>query len=703
TLMENVGSLHTEIGTVVSESKELNIAISNSEAQRESNEAQRIDEHSNRMQVADVAVGKMQSDYEGLRKVIIDENVSANLQNQINKTNSDLEHKANEVDVRKKDTLMSMADMGQDVKEAMTGGSVAVVGNNTVVSTNIVDKEVKPRNTSFMVTSDNIFPYCKDVSNIGMQLNISNGTIYSASSYSVTNFIKVSSNKTYYKKLCGNTGGIADFATGQRICYYDSFYNFISGETIPSLTITTPSNCCFIRISDQKTDGVELRDKYLGENDIVWLPTSDYYEPLQKEKKQKASIYSLNLFDSSKYTKDTRFTNVMYGIYNDDSLLLQTTTGYFTSDYMECEEGEVIHIGWFSSGSFVYADASQKSFAFFDKDKKIMGRSLIDKSITVPKQARYFRFYSSESRRLYLQVIKGNLPTTNINAKYIKTPFIDDVRVAKYESVRDWWNKKWLTYGDSITAIGNIENPNDPSWQYYVNNYYEFSSHIGRGVGGSTFKFQNAVFWANSDGSYNSRPDGSNTQPAGTTEHNSCFCSFDRIKKMIGVNSDLIFIMGGTNDFGQNVPIGDTKFDSSILSDTVWQSDTTYREFAGDFKIDTFKGSIASTIMKIQAYSPNSIIVLGTQLSGQGVTGSNRVDMITNSLGLTPYDYAKAMKEVANEFSIPVIDVFSLTGINQFNRKKYITDSVHPYSENGKKAIARTIICGLKNVMPNII
>lgn len=53
--------------------------------------------------------------------------------------------------------LASMADMGQDVKTAMTGGSVAVVGENTVIEENVVDKQITPRKTSFLEQdSDNV-------------------------------------------------------------------------------------------------------------------------------------------------------------------------------------------------------------------------------------------------------------------------------------------------------------------------------------------------------------------------------------------------------------------------------------------------------------------------------------------------------------------------------------------------------------------
>ncbi len=42
-----------------------------------------------------------------------------------------------------KNEIFSMANMGQDIKEAMTGGSVAVIGNNSVYANNIVDGQIK--------------------------------------------------------------------------------------------------------------------------------------------------------------------------------------------------------------------------------------------------------------------------------------------------------------------------------------------------------------------------------------------------------------------------------------------------------------------------------------------------------------------------------------------------------------------------------
>lgn len=173
------------------------------------------------------------------------------------------------------------------------------------------------------------------------------------------------------------------------------------------------------------------------------------------------------------------------------------------------------------------------------------------------------------------------------------------------------------------------------------------------------------------------------------------------IKNTVG----LIFIMGGTNDAGDSTingsTIGNTTYVPGSRSDTVWAADSTYYT-GGDYDVWSFKGGIASTIMKMQLWCPNAVIVLGTPFSGRGNTsGVNMTAPVYNLQGLTTEDYAKAMIEVAHEFSIPVIDVFATTGINQLNRATYITDSVHPYSTAGKKALARAVIGGLKTIVPN--
>ncbi len=264
-----------------------------------------------------------------------------------------------------------------------------------------------------------------------------------------------------------------------------------------------------------------------------------------------------------------------------------------------------------------------------------------------------------------------------------KTPV--DIHVSEGELPRlNWAGKTWCSYGDSITQ--------EASWQDYVTEYFGFAKHYNRGIGSSTFAKNNQTWYANPDGSYNSRFGfaGVMEAPEGTTEHEGYLCSSDRIDVSVPEDADLILIMGGTNDMGSNVPLGD---------------------LSAPFDETTFKGAVAATVVKIQEKVPGAVVVLASPLSGRGPEpeeGSSLPDnrdveeFMVNELGLTTKDYRDAMEEVAQAMSIPFIDVYGTTGINQWNRSRYIRDVVHP-SERGGMAVARSVIGGLEQVKPNMI
>lgn len=242
-----------------------------------------------------------------------------------------------------------------------------------------------------------------------------------------------------------------------------------------------------------------------------------------------------------------------------------------------------------------------------------------------------------------------------------------------------WAGKTWATYGDSITQNGG--------WQDYITEYFGFARHDNCGIGSSTFIQSDLVWYANPDGTYNSRYGflGVTEAPEGTTEHEAYLCSEDRIQTQLDPDLDLVLIMGGTNDAGITV--------SAPLGDLSYPYDET-----------TFMGAVASTVVKIQEQCPHAIIVLASPLSGRGPEDEegmyeDQTEPEYNSLGLTTEDYARAMEEVAEYLSIPYIDVFGSTGINSFNRTQYISDIVHP-NEEGMKAIARVVIGALDDLKP---
>ncbi|MCI8566674.1 MAG: hypothetical protein HFI39_10215 [Lachnospiraceae bacterium] len=245
-----------------------------------------------------------------------------------------------------------------------------------------------------------------------------------------------------------------------------------------------------------------------------------------------------------------------------------------------------------------------------------------------------------------------------------------------------WAGKKWASYGDSITEYGG--------WQEYVTEYFGFAEHLNCGIENTTFTYCDWEWYANADGSYNSRYDcqGVMEAPAGTTVHELYLASEDRISTQLPDDLDLVVIMGGSNDADYNIsaPIGDLSYP---LDET------------------TFMGAVALTVIRVQRQCPDALVVLASPLSGrgpqvgdpEGVQQAYQTDGERNRLWLTTQDYARAVKEVAEAFSIPYIDVFGSTGINPFNRSQYIADNVHP-NEEGKKAIARLMIGMLDDLKP---
>ena len=101
---------------------------------------------------------KLKKDYENLKRIIIAETNQIELINKINEINSSINkinNDINEVSLQlvtkaNKNEIFSMVNMGQDIKEAMTGGSVAVVGKNTILTENIINGQVTPEKTSFI-------------------------------------------------------------------------------------------------------------------------------------------------------------------------------------------------------------------------------------------------------------------------------------------------------------------------------------------------------------------------------------------------------------------------------------------------------------------------------------------------------------------------------------------------------------------------
>ena len=295
------------------------------------------------------------------------------------------------------------------------------------------------------------------------------------------------------------------------------------------------------------------------------------------------------------------------------------------------------------------------NIAFYNSGKSYVGRAYDSDhsdNITVPagtpftttEDTAYIRFSIKKYTEYKdtCQLEKGSYSTDYIEYGLYK---INNDLLSKGDTVKKGEGLKLVTYGDSITAQNK--------WQSAVQSALGFASVINKGIGG--------------------------TQVG--SGYDDAFCDADRIAT-IPTDADVITIMGGTNDCGSASATG------RAIGDMSYPFDTT-----------TFKGALASTITQIQERCPNAILIVMSPVGGRGeAAGVNMTEPVYNQSKLTTEDYAIACKEVAHSLSIPFIDVFGESGINQFNRAMYITDTVHPNDAGGKK-MARVIINGMNRIL----
>lgn len=129
--------------------------------------------------------------------------------------------------------------------------------------------------------------------------------------------------------------------------------------------------------------------------------------------------------------------------------------------------------------------------------------------------------------------------------------------------------------------------------------------------------------------------------------------------------ADLITIFMGTNDYGHETPLG-TIEDTTDIS---------------------FYGALNVIIPGLMALRPNARIIWITPTHRYGF-GKSKIlgttlknDYSPNGRGHTLKDYVDAIKEVCERYSIPVIDLFGISGLNPViaaHKSTYMPDGLHP-------------------------
>lgn len=201
------------------------------------------------------------------------------------------------------------------------------------------------------------------------------------------------------------------------------------------------------------------------------------------------------------------------------------------------------------------------------------------------------------------------------------------LKISEYNQNK-WFNKKSVMYGDSIVA----GSPGTTPYAQRLQTELLLNQSANEGVSGRPI----------ADGT----PNGSGTV---TTVANtiSTYSTYD-----------LVIIAGGTNDFKLNVPLG------NILP-----------VGSNNFNRNEFTGAYQHLLENIINTKDTIRIVMMTPLQ----RNNSGYDIYhTNTAGYKLIDYCNRIKEIAQLYSVPVIDMYSNSSLNLLNLSTYTLDGLHP-------------------------
>lgn len=211
-----------------------------------------------------------------------------------------------------------------------------------------------------------------------------------------------------------------------------------------------------------------------------------------------------------------------------------------------------------------------------------------------------------------------------------------------------FYGKKLVTLGDSITA--------QASWQAYVRDTMKFSTVVNKGVGGLTM----------------------------TDNGNNGMCR-DSYLSEIPADTEVITLMGGTNDFAQSIALGD-------------YNSTNKAEFCG---------ALNYIIDYITEHFPKAtLVVLSTPLGiNWGLFPDT--DGLRNNIGLSTLDYGICAQELCKRRGVHCIDL-SRCGWTDKNISTFVKNDgadgysaayFHPNNLGGRR-IGAVVCAGLKQIEP---
>ena len=312
---------------------------------------------------------------------------------------------------------VTMSDLSQEIKEALTGGAVAVVGKDSVLEDNIVDGQVTPKKTN-VFNSGIVNFFNKETAKKGQLMpdtgEVVFGDVYG---YYVSDFIPVE----LVEKVYSNEN-INNYAL------YDANSQYLSGGNGPIKQLTIPS------------EGVKLRFSF-------WNTHLEYFTMSDKVVDKYVSYYTVknehfgeidgsNINDGTLTYKKTNFLKEGYNLFNPSRVSLgayvepisgglTSNARYNTTDYIEYKAGDAFNA------------TTVRTIAFYDKNYNVLEgtgvaetENPINYGFIAPSEAGYMRVsYLAETENF--QITKGITPKPYMtpSSSLLKDVFVESQNI----------------------------------------------------------------------------------------------------------------------------------------------------------------------------------------------------------------------------------------------------------------------------------
>lgn len=598
------------------------------------------------------------------------------------------EVKGIDITYRKNSIPIKMKDLDTDVKEAMTGGSVPVVGVDAVgnenLKTNSVDLDNVVENLFTRVKKQgNIFLNSLNptkLSDVFMKMtgggdgdcNIVEDNV-SFAKYDVDRYLHLTrknATNQYSFKLCSEGKNLVDITefgitTDDTISFgaimkssdtdaklmlyqYDSEKNYIKGsgvftsnigqsDTIKHVksTATIKSNAKFVELVVFGTDTLsemvtfDIAHWYVKKgiaDNAIYLNNKELNYVLDEDFNYKSNMIALNIAD--KIIED-EILIPSANLFNKDGVLLD---GYVFTDGKIFGSGTYVHQVIRVNEGETYRTKYSINVAFLDSlgnfAYAMPGGEMSEGLFTVPVglNIAYITLTTLKSDLNIQYLIKGS--DKPHSTPVFKKKFKDFIELSEQQknsiNLHPWKGKKLLILGDSITAIGI-----DPrGWLKYFSEILKPSSLINVAVSAST--------WRDKEGTvYDGNP------VTNGQDNNVNNVIGNQVQKILNNNyeaPDVIMIAAGTNDSYENVT--DDNIELQFFKDG---------ENVSLPNVDrkTWAGAIRYTVETLREKYPNAQIFLCTPVQ-------------RCNPGLNTYPTIKTKGEIIKKLglrmSVPVID-----------------------------------------------